>query len=98
MSRAFYAKRTDPAKVRIIWHGRRPARKVLTQTRAELAELLDTGLGKPADLVFHTVFLNDDDFEAGPIVSCWGQRGSRSFHAEVVDSPKWTTLSETAAQ
>lgn len=76
--------------VRIIWVGGRPARKVVRQTREELADLLNTGLGHPSDLCFHTVLLTDD-FE-GPSVFCWGKRHRRSFFAEYDAKTEWTPL------
>lgn len=79
-------------KVRIVWHGPRPKRPAVKRTREELADLLDTGLSRPADLCFHEVWLGDGPEE--PIVHCWGERGSGAFHAEYVETPKWVSLAE----
>lgn len=74
----------------IVWHGDVPD-GVEAVVRADLPESL-WGLGKPSDLVFHTVFLDDDDMD-GPSVSVRGGSDGR-FHAEYTESTEWVTLNE----
>lgn len=68
---------------RIIWHGTAATGDDLTLVEQELRELLDDGLSRPADLAFHSVWLDDDPY--GRTVTCWGKRGSPCFHAEMFD-------------
>jgi hypothetical protein len=66
----------------IIWQGSRLSRRDLLMVRSELVELMETGLRKPADLIFHEVWLDDDPY--GRIVSVWGRVGRRSFCAAFI--------------
>jgi len=78
---------------KIVWHGEVPD-GVEAAVRADLPESL-WGLGKPSDLGFHTVFLDDDDMD-GPSVSVWGQKRDRRFHAEYSHETEWVTLNEVS--
>lgn len=71
----------------IVWHGDVPEGVEGLVRDDMLVDLTD--LSKPSDLVFHTVFLGDD-FN-GPVVTVWGERRDRRFHAEYVAEPEWIT-------
>jgi hypothetical protein len=80
----------------IIMHGRRLTRRDRLKVGGELRDLLDTGLGKPADLIFHDCWLDDEP--DGRVASCWGQKGSRAFHVELIEKPTWVSLADLDAE
>jgi hypothetical protein len=77
----------------IVWKGASPSTDIITKVRSEMvADLRD--LGKPEDLIFHTVFLDENDFAHGPCVIVWGEDGDDRFHAEYHASSAYETIEE----
>lgn len=67
---------------KIVWHSMPPRALERRRVKAEIRDLMETGLSKPSDLIFHHVDL-DDDFAHGRCVIVWGRRFSRRFHAQL---------------
>jgi hypothetical protein len=54
------------------------------------AELLEGGLGRPSELIFHHVFLGEN--ETDPLVFIYGKRRSRAFHCCYDARPEWLPM------
>lgn len=76
--------------VRLVWEdGLLPPDREAAEAKIEAEIRRDlAGMEKPEDLVFHIVFLSDDD--CGPSVMVYGKEGSDAFYCSYTPVTEWS--------
>lgn len=59
----------------------------------EVGELLENGLARASDLIFHHIWLEDDP--EGPTIFVCGAEGDEAFHVEYLPSCKMVSAAES---
>lgn len=73
--------------IELAWDGDAPSAEVQAKVVTDIRTRLG-GLYKPSDLIFHTVWLTDDD--EGPSVFVYGKEGSDKFHCDYLPVTEWS--------
>jgi hypothetical protein len=78
-------------EARFKWHGVRPVDdgEMEETVRADM-RLGGVDMRRPSRLIFSTVLLTAD--MNGPVVTVWGKKGGKKFHAEYSPKCGWVTL------
>ena len=84
----------DHSAAPISWEGSPPSTEIIAKVRDSIRDEL-FGLEKPEDLMFHTVFLDDNDFRGATVCVFGGEAGG--FSAIYTEKTEWAPITDAEA-